>query len=129
MAKTFNKTGVQKYTDNVLSTDHYIEKSQQIEVDNTRSIVVWLEKDAKVGDVKFFKTDNNNGDYVVVHFTKVIKEGNKSLKSIKKEISQQVIIEKRAQQISDKINGISLDDIVDSFNFPYKYSRSNYYIF
>ena len=118
LAKTFNKTGVQKYIDNVSSTDHHIEKSQEIEVDNTRSIVVWLEKDAKVGDVKYFKTENNNGDIVVVHFTKVIKKGNKSLKSIKEEISQQVIIEKRAQQISDKIKGISLDDIVDSFNFP-----------
>lgn len=125
LAKTFNKTGVQKYTDNISSTDHYIEKSQEIEVDNTRSIVVWLEKDAKVGDVKYFKTENNNGDIVVVHFSNVIKKGNKSLKSIKKEISQQVVIEKRAQQISDKIKDISLDDIVDSFNFPIKVQEAN----
>ena len=70
----------------------------------TLEVLLFLvEKDAKVGDSKYFKTENNNGDIVVVRFSKVIKKGNKSLNSIKKEISQQVTIEKELNKFQIKL--------------------------
>lgn len=84
-------------------------------ISNARSAVMWLFKDADIGDVSdVFDVQDS---YIVVVMTGQTEKGFKPLDAVKDEITPMVKNEEKGKMIIEKLNGLkgSLDEIAASF--------------
>ena len=111
-----------QFTENATDNNYRIIQANNVDANarnlnnltNARSVIMWAFGDASIGEVSpVFELDNS---YVVASLVARKEEGDAKLEDVKDQVKQQVMNEKKAAMIKEKISGkATLEEMKDVF--------------